>query len=70
MATWGFTVAESYAERRHRASIGSLPTPDAVDAIVGKMLDTLDDLGIARDTILVFASDNGPEGPGVRNLRR
>jgi arylsulfatase A-like enzyme len=36
------------------------------DAIVGKMLDTLDDLGIARDTIVVFASDNGPEGPGVR----
>src|SRR6516225_8544706 len=37
------------------------------DAIVGRMLDTLDELGIARDTIVVFASDNGPEGPGVRS---
>jgi arylsulfatase len=40
------------------------------DAIVGKMLDTLDELGIARDTIVVFASDNGPEGPGVRTYAR
>ncbi len=36
------------------------------DAIVGKMLDALDELGLARDTIVVFASDNGPDGPGAR----
>jgi arylsulfatase A-like enzyme len=40
------------------------------DAIVGKMLDAVDELGITRDTILVFASDNGPEGPGVRTYGR
>ena len=36
------------------------------DAIVGKMLDALNDLGLAKDTIVVFASDNGPDGPGAR----
>jgi arylsulfatase A-like enzyme len=38
------------------------------DAIVGKMLDTLNDLGLAKDTIVVFASDNGPDGPGAHNF--
>ena len=36
------------------------------DAIVGRMLDALDELGLARDTIVVFASDNGPDGPVSR----
>jgi len=36
------------------------------DAIVGRMLDALDELGLTRDTIVVFASDNGPDGPGAR----
>jgi arylsulfatase len=36
------------------------------DAIVGRMLDALDELGLAHDTIVVFASDNGPDGPEVR----
>jgi len=36
------------------------------DAIVGRMLDALDELDLARDTIVVFASDNGPDGPGAR----
>jgi arylsulfatase A-like enzyme len=40
------------------------------DAIVGKMLDALDDLSLARDTIVVFASDNGPDGPGARPFGR
>jgi arylsulfatase len=30
------------------------------------MLDALDELSLARDTIVVFASDNGPDGPVVR----
>jgi arylsulfatase A-like enzyme len=38
------------------------------DAIVGRMLDALDELGLARDTLVVFASDNGPDGPAVRAL--
>lgn len=36
------------------------------DAIVGTMLDALDELDLARDTIVVLASDNGPDGPGAR----
>jgi arylsulfatase len=40
------------------------------DAIVGRMLDTLDELGLARDTIVVFASDNGPQGEVVREFGR
>lgn len=38
------------------------------DAIVGKMLDTLNELELERNTIVVFASDNGPDGPGARTF--
>ena len=30
------------------------------DAVVGGLLDLLDDLGIADDTIVVYSTDNGP----------
>src|SRR3954451_14084835 len=36
------------------------------DAIVGAMLDSLQELGLEKDTIVVFASDNGPDGPGAK----
>jgi len=32
------------------------------DAMVGSLLKKLDDLGIARDTIVIYTSDNGPHG--------
>ncbi len=35
------------------------------DAIVGAMLDALKELGLEDDTIVIFASDNGPDGPGA-----
>lgn len=38
------------------------------DAIVGKMLDTLKELNLENETIVVFASDNGPQGAVVREL--
>lgn len=38
------------------------------DAIVGKMLDTLEQLDLEENTIVVFASDNGPDGPGARTF--
>ena len=38
------------------------------DAIVGRMLDALQELGLAQDTIVVFASDNGPQGEVVREF--
>ena len=36
------------------------------DAVVGRMLDSLNELGLEKDTIVVFASDNGPDGPGAQ----
>ena len=30
------------------------------DAIVGKLLKTVDDLGLTEDTIVVYTTDNGP----------
>lgn len=38
------------------------------DAVVGRMLDSLRELGLERNTIVVFASDNGPDGPGARDF--
>ena len=38
------------------------------DYHVGQILDTLKDLGVDDDTILVFASDNGPQGRRHREL--
>lgn len=33
-----------------------------MDANIGRLLSVLDELDIARDTIVLFTSDNGPEG--------
>jgi arylsulfatase len=38
------------------------------DAIVGRMLNALKELGAENDTIVVFASDNGPQGEVVREF--
>jgi arylsulfatase len=35
-----------------------------IDSYVGELLDTIDDLGIAESTIVVFTADNGPESLG------
>ena len=32
-----------------------------IDSYVGELLDTIDELGIAEDTIVIFTADNGPE---------
>ena len=45
-------------EKNHAAMIGHL------DADVGKLLDRLRTLGIERDTIVLFSSDNGPHKEG------
>ena len=41
-----------------------------MDWVVGELLKTLDDLGIADNTIVMFASDNGPEVGAVVNMRK
>ncbi|MCP4453176.1 MAG: sulfatase-like hydrolase/transferase, partial [Planctomycetes bacterium] len=41
-----------------------------MDWIVGELMNTVDRLGIADDTIVMFGSDNGPEVPTVIAMRR
>lgn len=36
-----------------------------LDHALGKVMDTLDAQGLAENTLLIFTSDNGPEGRGV-----
>ncbi len=37
-----------------------------IDSYVGELLNAVDDLGIAENTIFVFTADNGPEAKGIR----
>lgn len=39
------------------------------DAGVGKILDTLDDLGLDEKTLVIFSSDNGPEWTGQKKMQ-
>ncbi len=41
-----------------------------MDYIVGDLLKTLERLGVAENTLVIFASDNGPEVPTVLNMRK
>ncbi len=41
-----------------------------LDWIVGELLKTLDELGIADETLVMFSSDNGPEVTSVINMRK
>jgi arylsulfatase len=38
-----------------------------IDSYTGELLDTLDELGIADDTIFIFTADNGPEALGYES---
>jgi arylsulfatase A-like enzyme len=46
------------AQRNHAAMISRL------DRDVGRLLDKLDDLGMAQQTLVLFSSDNGPHAEG------
>ena len=37
-----------------------------MDALIGEILDTLDRVGLAEDTLVAFISDNGPPFPGLK----
>ena len=41
-----------------------------LDYVVGELLKTLDRLGLADDTIVMFSSDNGPEVPTIYHMRK
>lgn len=45
-------------QRNHAAMITQL------DADMGRMIDKLEELGIARNTLIIFTSDNGPHSEG------
>lgn len=63
----------SFAAERFRGKSGSGPHGDFIfemDYIVGELLTTLERLGVAGNTLVMFASDNGPEVPTVLNMRR
>ena len=38
------------------------------DYHVGQVLDTLKELGVDDNTLVVFASDNGPQGETAREI--
>ncbi|MDH5534450.1 MAG: arylsulfatase [Betaproteobacteria bacterium] len=56
-----------YPNLPHRDFAGKTANGDFADCLaemdhrVGQVLDALDELGIADDTVTIFASDNGPE---------
>ncbi|HAD59135.1 MAG TPA: arylsulfatase [Planctomycetaceae bacterium] len=41
-----------------------------LDVITGRLLKTIDDLGYADNTLVIFGSDNGPEVTSVINMRK
>jgi arylsulfatase A len=49
---------------QHHANVTQL------DAAFGKLMKTLDDLKLTDNTIVIFTSDNGPEGNGLKGRTR
>ncbi len=41
-----------------------------LDAMVGRMLQTLRETGLDRNTLVIFTSDNGPHNESNHNLKR
>ncbi|MEN8680588.1 MAG: arylsulfatase [Akkermansiaceae bacterium] len=63
----------SFPAKQFQGKSGSGPHGDFIyqmDWIVGDLMKTLDDLGVAENTIVIFGSDNGPEVPSVIAMRR
>lgn len=54
----GLYVSEAFKGKSRRGLLGDVMAE--VDASVGRILKALDDAGIAKNTLVVFASDNGP----------
>lgn len=62
----------SFAARQFRGTTEAGPHGDYIhefDFIVGELLDTLDRLGVADNTLVIVASDNGPEVTSVLHMR-
>ncbi|MFM7928634.1 MAG: sulfatase-like hydrolase/transferase, partial [Pirellula sp.] len=62
----------SFPADRFKGKSSSGPHGDFIhelDWIVGQLMETLDRLGIAENTLVVFSSDNGPETTSVVRMR-
>lgn len=62
----------SFAARQFRGKTAAGPHGDFIhefDSIVGDLLDTLEKLGVANDTLVMLSSDNGPEVTSVVHMR-
>lgn len=63
----------SIPARRFHGKTDAGPHGDFIhqmDWVVGQLMQTLQDQGLADDTLVVFCSDNGPEVPTVLNMRK
>ncbi|MCF7958891.1 MAG: arylsulfatase [Phycisphaerae bacterium] len=63
----------SFAADQFKGKTQSGPHGDFIfemDYVVGELLKTLERLGVADNTLVMFASDNGPEVPTVINMRK
>jgi len=66
-------TATHYPTRPHpdfAGTTGNGPWADLlaqIDAYTGRLLDTIDELGLREDTIVVFTADNGPEATDFGN---
>ncbi|MCC6354150.1 MAG: arylsulfatase [Verrucomicrobiae bacterium] len=62
----------SFAAAQFRGKTEAGPHGDFIhelDFIVGELLDTLERLGVADDTLVMLSSDNGPEVTSVARMR-
>jgi arylsulfatase A-like enzyme len=62
----------SFAARRFQGKSNAGPHGDfllQMDAIVGELMETLRRLGVDKNTLVLFTSDNGPEVTSVVHMR-
>lgn len=62
----------SFAAPRFQGATQAGPHGDFIhqlDQVVGELMATLETLGVADDTIVIFTSDNGPETTSVIHMR-
>jgi arylsulfatase A len=62
----------SFAAKQFQGKSGAGPHGDFIhelDHIVGELMTTLENLGIAENTLVIFTSDNGPETTTVIHMR-
>ena len=62
----------SFASAKFKGSTKAGPHGDFInelDSIVGELMQTLDKLGVADNTLVIFTSDNGPEVTSAIHMR-